>query len=370
MSAQPRHIAPAALRVAIVSDAAPRRNGVGAYYADLMDHLAPHLAGIDMISPHLVGDRWQGGWSLPLPGDGTQRLCFPNPRVVKRRLTALRPDVVVIATPGPYGLAGARYARLLGADVLVGFHTDFDRLAGLYWHPALGWAVRGYFERSHRHLFRASRSVLANSDAMLAQARRLGAPATALIGTPIAHDFVHSPLTHYAGGLREVLFAGRLAPEKNLPAVLAAARACPQLRVKIAGDGPLRHEVLAAARAASNLQYLGWLDREALRAAVDATDLLVLPSHVESFGTVALEAMARGRLVLVSAACGIAQWPTLSDALYTLAPQEPLAQALSRLADQPADEHIKTAQRARAAALALNHWNLEHWLALLGARGY
>ena len=102
LAIQPRRQAGTApRRVLIVSDAAPHRNGVGAYYQDLMHHLGPWVDRIDIISPAIVDGQWQGGWMLPLPGDATQKFCIPNLMRLRQQMEAFDPDVVVIPTPGP-----------------------------------------------------------------------------------------------------------------------------------------------------------------------------------------------------------------------------------------------------------------------------
>ncbi len=368
MSPEPHHplMLPADLRVAVVSDAAPGRNGVGAYYQDLLEQLAPQLEHVALFSPRVEGGRWRAGLALPLPGDKTQKLCLPNPWALKRALRALSPQVMIVATPGPYGLLGARLAQSLGIPVLAGFHTSFEQLTELYWQGSWrGRLVHRLFDRSHRYLFARSRSVLGNSQDMLELAQRMGAPATGLIGTPISAEFARRPRRPYGGQLHRVLFAGRLAAEKNLAAVLEAARTHRDLVFSIAGDGPLRRELITASRDCPNVRFLGWLDREALCAEVDDHDLLVLPSHFESFGIIALEAMARERLVLVSSGCGITQWPDLRPGLTVIDPEQSAAAALSELRRQLPAERRQRAQDAARLALALNERCLTHWCELL-----
>lgn len=354
------------LRVAVISDAAPGRNGVGAYYQDLLEQLAPHFQQTVLFSPRLENGRWKTGMAFPLPGDRTQKLCIPNPRSLGRSLRALNPQVVIVATPGPYGLLGARLASGLNIPVLAGFHTSFEQLTQLYWQGSWrGRLVHSLFARSHRYLFHRSRCVLGNSRAMLELAERMGAPATGLIGTPVSAEFALAPRTPYTGELKRVLFAGRLAAEKNLDAVLEAARAHPQLQFSLAGDGPLRQSLEASVAALPNVRLLGWLSREQLRAEVDRHDLLLLPSHFESFGTIALEVMARRRLVLVSAGCGITQWPQLRAGLSVMQEGETAAQALARLVEQTPQERQARAELGESAALGLNTDCLNHWRALL-----
>ncbi|WP_051234493.1 glycosyltransferase [Marinimicrobium agarilyticum] len=356
----------AGLRVAVISDAAPGRNGVGAYYQDLLEQLGPQMSEVQLFSPTVENGRWRTGLALPLPGDRTQKLCVPNPWALKRALRRLRPQVVVVATPGPYGLLGVRLARRAGIPVLAGFHTSFEQLTQLYWQGSWrGRLVHSLFERSHRYLFAGARSVLGNSRDMLELAERMGAPATGLIGTPISAEFALTERRPYGGELERVLFAGRLAAEKNLEAVVDAASAHPSVQFSIAGDGPLRARMAAAAEALPNLKLLGWLDRAALRAEVDHHDLLLLPSHFESFGTIALEAMARERLVLVSSGCGIVQWPSLRSGLSIIHPEESAASALQRLREKTAPQRRELAQTAAGLALSLNERCLAHWCELL-----
>lgn len=354
------------LRLAIISDAAPGRNGVGAYYQDLIGQLEPQLQAFKVFSPRLMGKRWDCGLALPLPGDSTQKLCLPNPFLLARELRQLDPHLIIVATPGAYGLLGAFMAQRMRRPLLVGFHTAFEQLTELYWRGSWrGQAVYKLFQWSHQYLFRRAQSVLANSQEMLDLAERMGAGHSRLIGTPLSRDFALAPTSVYRGELNKVLFAGRLAAEKNLDAVLEAAESLPDWQFSIAGDGPLRARLEAAARRLPNLRVLGWLNREQLRAEVDAHHALLLPSHFESFGTIALEVMARCRLVVVSEACGIAQWSGLRDGLNVIEPERRALDLLVELAQLTPAQRSERALRGRDMALSLNNRCIEHWQQLL-----
>ncbi len=353
------------LRVCVVSDAAPERNGVGAYYHDLSQHLETHMS-VRVISPTFQNGKWRGGLRLPLPGDPTQRLCLPRPQSVMDQLKAHRPDAIIVATPGPYGLLGMRAAKRTGTRVIVGFHTHFEKVTGLYWNRAMSSVTRRYFEWSHRLLFKHGEMVLANSHDMVTEARRFSADKVALVGTPLHQKFIATPVTLPLETLTNVLFAGRLSAEKNIMTVLQAARDMPHIHFHIAGDGPLRKTIEKACGELSNLHYVGWISRERLCAKLDSVDALVLPSHVESFGTVALEAMARGRLVIVSPTCGICEWPALASELFIMSPTESLTDTIRRVAALPTAERNAHSRQARQAAISLNRWNLDNWLQLIG----
>lgn len=109
---------------------------------------------------------------------------------------------------------------------------------------------------------------------------------------------------------RLVLYVGRFAPEKGLDRLLAAV-AClqhfPRLRVMIVGgDGEgdpayrrMRH-VCREAGIEERVTFAGRVDQTVLPQYYSAADLLVLPSVYESFGMVALEALACGTPVVAT----------------------------------------------------------------------
>lgn len=125
------------------------------------------------------------------------------------------------------------------------------------------------------------------------------------MGTPLAREFVNTPVTRLHDSVRRVCYVGRLAAEKNIESFLALAASRPDLQFEIAGDGPLRNKVEQACKASANLTFHGWCRRQQVVEILDRCQVLVLPSSVEAFGTVALEAMARERLVITTPACGI-----------------------------------------------------------------
>ncbi|SMF47772.1 Glycosyltransferase involved in cell wall bisynthesis [Alteromonadaceae bacterium Bs31] len=350
------------LNVAIISDAAPGRNGVGTFYADLLQHLESRVKRIKLLCPTIEKNgKWNAGLVLPLPGDATQKLCMPNPFSLQRQLGEIKPDIVILATPGVYGLLGAFLAGRMKIPAIAGFHTSFEELTRLYWNnSAAGQVVHSYFKVSNNYLFKSCRLVLANSEAMVQQAEQLNAPATELISTLISPLFTDTPLRPYAGEFKRVLFAGRLAPEKNIDTIIQAAEKMPQVAFSFAGDGPLREQLDSAANSHKNIKTLGWLNRDKLREQIDQHDCLVLPSHFESFGTIALEAMARQRLVVVSSHCGIADSPAHSDGLYIMN-NASLHAVLENIAAQSPELRILKAKIALKITQALNEKSLNHW---------
>jgi glycosyltransferase involved in cell wall biosynthesis len=195
-------------------------------------------------------------------------------------------------------------------------------------------------------------------------AQKEGAAYVTVVGTPIARQFLEPPVSPLSNQFTSVCYAGRLAVEKNLPSILEAATHLPHIRFTIAGDGPLRDEVAKLAATRENVRWLGWVTREQVREVIDASQLLLLPSKVESFGTIALEAMARMRLVLISERCGMLEWPTLAKAACCLMPDESLKDALIRIAEIPPPQREHMAESALTAARTFNRQTLNDWSAV------
>jgi D-inositol-3-phosphate glycosyltransferase len=148
----------------------------------------------------------------------------------------------------------------------------------------------------------------------------------------------------------QLLYVGRLAPIKGLETLLdAMARlraAGTRVRLSIVGgdaDEPLNgHEGELRARLArldlrSAVTFVGAQPQERLRAWYVAADATVLPSHYESFGMVAMEAMACGIPVVASRVGGL-QTTVRDGVTGLLVPDHDpaaLAGALDRLLGDP-----------------------------------
>jgi glycosyltransferase involved in cell wall biosynthesis len=90
-----------------------------------------------------------------------------------------------------------------------------------------------------------------------------------------------------------VAFVGRLSAEKGVDTLLAAARLLPAVPFRIAGDGPLRPRLSAAAPPSVEME--GWIARDRLPSLYRAARLTVVPSLCyETFGMVAIESMSHG----------------------------------------------------------------------------
>lgn len=137
--------------------------------------------------------------------------------------------------------------------------------------------------------------------------------------------------------------ASRLIPGKGhaslLEAFARAAREAPNLRLLIAGDGPLREELAAAARAhGPAVVMLGFVaDVRPLMSACDALAFPTQPELSEGFGLAALEAMAAGRPVVATDVGSLPEVVVAGETGFVVEPGDPdkLAEALVALAGDP-----------------------------------
>jgi glycosyltransferase involved in cell wall biosynthesis len=334
-----------------------------------MDHLQDTLEHAELICPEVSSGRRSYSYTLTasLPGDPTQRVYFPKIHSLLPKINKINPDVIILPTPGPYGLTGYGLSKFVGATLCVGYHTQYDKLTDLYWKSIFSEMSRIYMKCYNRLLFSASDVVVGNSDEMIQRAMDDGAHTVQMIGTPISKAFLNEPAVPLSREIRSVCFCGRLTGEKNISAILSAVEQLQHLRFTIAGDGPLRDEVTAAAERNGNLQYVGWIGRNDVRGVIDDSDMMILPSKVESFGTIALEAMARRKWVLVSENCGIVNWPDLRRGVYVIRKNESLADAICRVSRIDEAARVQKANDALFAAHAFNAHTIHQWTDLFAA---
>jgi glycosyltransferase involved in cell wall biosynthesis len=153
-----------------------------------------------------------------------------------------------------------------------------------------------------------------------------------------------------------LLCVGRLIPIKGhivlLRAFAEARRALPDLRLDIAGRGPLEPALRALAREldiADAITFLGHVSP--VQTAIERAAVVVVPSMGEGFGMVALEAMERARPVIAAEIGGLGELVRDGETglLVPAGEAEPLRDAIVRLAgDLPLAQRLGEAGRRRA----------------------
>jgi glycosyltransferase involved in cell wall biosynthesis len=185
-----------------------------------------------------------------------------------------------------------------------------------------------------RAVLRRARLVICASHALADAARELGAREVRLI--PSAVDV--PPHVGEEAEPPEVLFAGRLSPEKG---ILDLVEATDGIKLVVAGDGPLRAHVPGA---------LGFVPHDALGPLYERAAVVACPSHREGFGVVCAEAMAYGRPVVAGAVGGLLDLVVHEETGLLVPPGDvgALRQALERLlADKELRRRLGEAGRER-----------------------
>jgi glycosyltransferase involved in cell wall biosynthesis len=270
------------MRIAIVSDAwRPQINGVVTTLGKTVEAATALGHEIELISA-------EGIRSIPCPSYPEIRLALrPGPRV-RERLQRFAPEALHIATEGPLGLAARSYAMRRAMPFTTSYHTQYPDYVQQRWGipAAIGYAYLRYFHRPAVRTLVGTETVRANL-----QARGFGH--LVLWSRGVDTDLFQPD----AGARREaaaqwprpiMLYAGRVAMEKNLEAFLSAELPGTKL---IVGDGPALEGLRARY---PRTVFLGYRFGASLARVMAGADVFVFPSRTDTFGIVMLEAMACG----------------------------------------------------------------------------
>jgi glycosyltransferase involved in cell wall biosynthesis len=137
----------------------------------------------------------------------------------------------------------------------------------------------------------------------------------------------------------EVLYVGRLSPEKNVDTLVEAVG---DLNLVVAGDGPLRKRVPNALGAVPHAEVERLLER---------ASVVVAPCEREGFGLAAAEALAFGRPVVAAAGGALLELVADGETGLLVQPRDApaLREAVQRLLGDPElRERLGRAARARA----------------------
>ena len=239
------------------------------------------------------------------------RFAADFPRVAKE-LTSIRPapDIVHVQCPSAQLAAAALVARLKRAPLVVSTQgevaMDADRI----------------FQRSV-YLRTVLRSVALTAPALTACSRwaadQAATIAPAFARATIVPNGVNPAQWDVSPFPAEQTAAawGRHVPQKGFDLLLASwplvRRALPQARLLVGGTGTETARLRTLGT--PGVEFLGPLDRQELRRVLALSRVTVVPSRIEPFGIVALEAMASGRAVVWSSHGGLREatgglgWP-------------------------------------------------------------
>jgi glycosyltransferase involved in cell wall biosynthesis len=225
-----------------------------------------------------------------------------------RALQEFQPSILHITGPSEIGMIGAILAHDMGVPLVASWHTNVHEYAGrrIHWLRRLlppSWGAMLARRVQHTSLFltasfyRAARILFApNKQLCTLLARATGRPCELMQRGVDAELFSPEWRDRGDDGQFVLGYVGRLSIEKNVTLLVRVgkellARGITNFRFLIVGHGAeeevLRQELPQA-------EFRGVLRGEGLSRAYADMDLLVFPSHTDTFGNVVLEALASG----------------------------------------------------------------------------
>jgi glycogen(starch) synthase len=289
-----------------------------------------------------------------------------NTATVALHLEAFAPDIAVLGPMGGLSIGIARQLRLAGIPQLAFVFDDWTD----YYLKADAWQRR--LQRrgplaarlAQRHGL-PGRFAPADIDSWVIISERTRRKALAA-GVPVERTsllapgpddarFAPVPAQPWRG---ELLYSGRLHPDKGLEHLIRALPALPDMRLTVKGGGDPRHlaklqGIVAEVGVQDRIVFLGGGGFDKVPELYAACDAVVFPSvWDEPWGLVPLEAMAVGRPVVASGVGGTREYLEDERNALVVPPADPaaIAAALQRLADEPAlRERLREGGTATAA---------------------
>ena len=322
---------PRALRVAVLTTYYPRDEGDsgGLFVSDLVTRLEARGVQMEVVRPGVYNDH---GLAY---GFGVVRNAKKRPWAVPPMLVSMFREVRRAARSADlvhvHWLLASPLGLLSGRPWIVTLHgtPSAGALEDLSLLNHAGWLFGP--------LLRRASTVICVSQRLADAVTALGANAVVIPnGVEIPDDCGQEvePL--------EILFAGRLAPEKGVEEL---AEATVGLNLIVAGEGPLHHLLP---------QTLGRVPHDVLENLYRRAAIFVLPSRSEGFGVVVAEAMAFGKPVVATRVGGLAELVEDEKTGVLIPPRRPdlLRAALERLlADSSLRRRMGKAGRERMKAL-------------------
>jgi glycosyltransferase involved in cell wall biosynthesis len=266
------------MHLLIATDAfQPQVNGVVRTLGALTRRLRGLGATVSFVTP-------DGFPSFPVPTYPDLRCALPSRREIARRIEALKPDAIHIATEGTIGHGVRSYCVREGRPFTTSYMTRFPEYVSARAPIPESWSY-ALLRRFHS----AASVTMVSTPSLMAELTRRGFGNIGLWTRGVDTDqFKPQPAADLALPRPIFLSVGRIAVEKNLEAFLSLP--LPGSKVVI-GAGPQEAELR---RQFPDAVFLGLIEGAALAAHMAAADVFVFPSKTDTFGIVQLEALACG----------------------------------------------------------------------------
>jgi glycosyltransferase involved in cell wall biosynthesis len=266
------------MKILIVTDAwTPQINGVVRTLQMTVRELEALGHDVELLSPDLFR-------SIACPGYAEIRLALATRREVRRRMLALAPDALHIATEGPLGIHARAVARAQHWPFTTAYHTRFPEYVRARLPIPLSVSY-AFLRRFHD----AGAATLAATPAIVDDLRAHGFAAPRVWSRGVDTTLFNPDGPREPRGDAPVfLHVGRIAVEKQVGEFLKLELPGEKW---VVGDGPERARLQAAYPQA---RWFGALQGAALARVFRSADVKVFTSVTDTFGLVLVEAMASG----------------------------------------------------------------------------
>jgi glycosyltransferase involved in cell wall biosynthesis len=338
------------VRVVVLTTSWPRteREFAGRFVADAVERLRERGVEVEVLAPGAgyrdYGLAYGSGMAANL-----RRRPWAAPLMLLSMWRALRRAGRSAELVHAHWLLTAAVARFGGRPFVVTLHGSGS--AGRFSDVEL--AQRR--PRLVRALLRPAAAVICVSETVAAAVRTAGVEVVVVPNGVRVPDEVGAPAEP-----PEVLYVGRLSPEKNVDTLVEAVG---DLNLVVAGDGPLRGRIPKALGAVPHAEVERLLERAAV---------IVAPCEREGFGLAAAEAMAFGRPVVAAAGGALLELVTDGETGLLVPPRDvtALRAGVERLLRDP-ELRDRLGRAARARARERFGWDavIERTLELYGEVG-
>lgn len=298
-----------------------------------------------------------GGPRFPLYPE--LRINIPR-RFVWEKIKAFQPDLVHIVSPFFLGPFGFSYARRLNVPILASFHTHVPsyvrHYGGAFVEPIVWSYLRAMHNLADVNLCPSTETLRDLRSHGFERVRWWQRGIDTRRFTPGPRDMaLRARLTDGNPDELLVLYVGRHSPEKRLDLIRDPLASVPGARLAMVGGGP-SHEQLKKHFRGTRTTFPGFMRGEELVDAYRAADVFLFPSTTETFGLVALEAMACGVPVIAANTGGVLDIIRDGENGLLFNPERPaeIGALLRRLQQQPA-------LRERLAEQGLQHARSRSW---------
>ena len=268
--------------ILVITDNVPDQiNGVVTTFKALEDHAGRSGYRIVYCDPRQFPN-------ISCPGYPEVRLCWPHG--ISKKIKAIHPDFIHIATEGPVGFFARWWCERNRIPYNTSYHTKFPEFLNKLYGIPVAWTY-WYMRWFHRH----SERVLVTTESMRVDLDSRGFKNLVVWSRGV--DRTIQPTVDRSGyrPIPRLLSVGRVSKEKGLDDLIQFQD---DYDLVIVGDGPYRAEL---ERKLPGAKFFGYLHGQDLVNQYALADVFVFPSVTDTFGVVIIEALAQG--------CPVAAYP-------------------------------------------------------------